>query len=335
MGAASGTAFIYDARFLAHETGLHHPETPGRLEVIHQALSGDARLWAALEHRAPSPASREDLSRCHSARLIDEVADIAARGGGALDADTPMSAASFDVACLAAGAGLLGVDQVVGGEVTRAFAAVRPPGHHSRPGQAMGFCLFNNVAIAARYAQSRYHVGRVLIVDWDVHHGNGTQEIFYSDPSVYFFSVHQYPWYPGTGAGGERGAGAGEGTTLNIPLAGGTPAARHRDAFRDGLRKIEEAFAPELVLISAGFDSRRDDPLGGLLLEEADFAGMTLEVMALADRHAAGRVVSILEGGYNLRNLGASVAAHVSALAGGGSDLHSGDDDGDDARSGL
>lgn len=321
MSAASATAFIYDARFLDHETGPNHPETPRRVEVIHQALIEDAPLWAALEHRDPAPASREDLSRCHSARLIDQISETAARGGGALDGDTPMSAASFDVACLAAGAALGGVDRVLGGEAARAFAAVRPPGHHSRPGQAMGFCLFNNVAIAARYAQSRYHVGRVLIVDWDVHHGNGTQEIFYSDPSVYFFSVHQYPWYPGTGAAHERGAGGGEGTTLNLPLAAGTPASRHREVFREGLGKVEEVFAPELVLISAGFDSRRDDPLGGLLLEDADFAGMTLEVMALADRHAGGRIVSVLEGGYNLRNLGASVAAHVAALASGSSDL--------------
>jgi len=180
----------------------------------------------------------------------------------------------------------------------------------------MGFCLFNNVAVAARYAQSRYDVDRVLIVDWDVHHGNGTQEIFYEDPSVFFFSTHQHPWYPGTGASDETGAGPGEGTTLNVPLPAGTPAAAHRRAFRDALRRIGRAFRCDLVLISAGFDSRRGDPLGGLLLEDADFAGMTLEVMELADRAAGGRVVSVVEGGYNLNDLGAAVTAHVGALAG-------------------
>ena len=309
------TAFIYDPRFLDHDTGAH-PETARRLEVIREALEADRALWRELSHREPAPASMEDLARCHSMRLIDEIAGSVSGGLAALDADTPVSPESFEVACLAAGAAIRGVDLVLGREASNAFAALRPPGHHARPDRAMGFCLFNNVAVAARYAQSRYDVDRVLIVDWDVHHGNGTQEIFYEDPSVFFFSTHQHPWYPGTGASDETGAGPGEGTTLNVPLPAGTPAAAHRRAFRDALRRIGRAFRCDLVLISAGFDSRRGDPLGGLLLEDADFAGMTLEVMELADRAAGGRVVSVVEGGYNLNDLGAAVTAHVGALAG-------------------
>jgi acetoin utilization deacetylase AcuC-like enzyme len=178
----------------------------------------------------------------------------------------------------------------------------------------MGFCLFNNAAIGARYAQSRYGVERVLIIDWDVHHGNGTQDIFYRDPSVFYFSTHQYPFYPGTGSARETGEGPGEGTTLNIPMSQGTAARDHHEAFRKALSAIEEKFQPDLVIISAGFDARRGDPLGGLMLEDSDFADMTKEALDLADRHASGRVVSLLEGGYNLHTLGETVRTHVAAL---------------------
>jgi acetoin utilization deacetylase AcuC-like enzyme len=178
----------------------------------------------------------------------------------------------------------------------------------------MGFCLFNNAAIGARYAQARYGVETVLIIDWDVHHGNGTQEIFWTDPSVFYFSTHQYPFYPGTGAANERGAGKGEGFTLNVPLPSGTSGQAHREAFRDALHVIDNKFSPDLVMISAGFDSRRGDLLGGLMLEDSDFAEMTKEVLRIAEKHSKGRVIGLLEGGYNLNLLGGSVTSHISAL---------------------
>ena len=312
---AMPTALIHDPRFLKHETG-DHPETPLRLEAIESELEASESLWAELTHVQPRLASSDDIVRCHSSGLVDAVREAAASGVPGLDADTRIGSESFEVARLAAGAVMRGVDLVVGGDASNAFAAVRPPGHHARPDQAMGFCLFNNVAIAARYAQSRHGVERVMIVDWDVHHGNGTQEIFYDDPSVFFVSTHQYPWYPGTGARSETGAGRGDGTTLNVPLLAGTPARSHREAFRSALDAAENVFHPDFVFISAGFDSRREDPLGGLMLEDEDFREMTEEVMDLADRVAGGRVVSVLEGGYNLANLGGSAVAHVSALAG-------------------
>jgi acetoin utilization deacetylase AcuC-like enzyme len=225
-----------------------------------------------------------------------------------------VSSESYDVARLAAGAAIAGVDEVMKAEGETAFALVRPPGHHATPGRAMGFCLFNNAAIAARYAQSRYGVETILIVDWDVHHGNGTQDIFYSDASVFYFSTHQYPFYPGTGSSGERGAGKGEGYTLNIPLSEGTGAPAHREAFAAGIKQIEKHFHPDLVIVSAGFDARRGDPLGGLMLEDRDFSEMTKTVMGVAERYGAGRVVSILEGGYNLNLLGGTVRSHLAAL---------------------
>ena len=309
------TALIYDRSFLDHDTG-DHPETRGRLEVVLTELAVDESLSRELIRVVPLPASGEDIARCHSSRLVEEIRDGAAWGLSELDADTPICPESFAVARMAVGAAIRGVDLVFGGEASNAFALVRPPGHHARPSRAMGFCLFNNVAVAARYAQARYGVEQVLVVDWDVHHGNGTQEIFYEDPSVFYFSTHQYPWYPGTGGRTETGRGAGEGATLNVPLAGGTPAPAHREAFRDALAAVEDRFHPDLVLVSAGFDSRRGDPLGGLMLEEGDFAEMTMRVLDMADRLAAGRVVSVLEGGYNLDHLGAAVTAHVRALAG-------------------
>jgi acetoin utilization deacetylase AcuC-like enzyme len=310
------TALITDSRFLDHQTGAH-PETPRRLDAIHGVLEGDSELWDKLEHVRPTAASEGDIERCHSAHLIEDIREAAARGVERLDADTVISRESFQVARLAAGAATRAVDLVMGSDVDNVFAAVRPPGHHAGTEVAMGFCLFNNAAIGARYAQAVYDVERVLIIDWDVHHGNGTQEIFYRDPTVFYFSTHQYPYYPGTGARTETGEGPGDGTILNVPLGVATPAATHREAFQDALDDIESRFHPDLVIISAGFDSRRDDPLGGLLLEDTDFAEMTKQVVGLAQRHSGGRVIALLEGGYNLDNLGGSVHAHVRALVSG------------------
>jgi acetoin utilization deacetylase AcuC-like enzyme len=246
--------------------------------------------------------------------MMEHLSGLCERGVSFLDLDTVICRESYDVALLAAGAAVTAVDQVFS-YATNAFALVRPPGHHATAGRAMGFCLFNNAAVGARYAQANYGAERVLIIDWDVHHGNGTQDIFYSDPTVFYFSTHQYPYYPGTGSAGETGIDAGEGATLNIPLRENTPARVHREAFSDALRTIEKIFPPDLIIISAGFDSRIDDPLGGLMLEDDDFREMTTEVMEMADRHAGGRVVSLLEGGYNLETLGQTVRTHVAALS--------------------
>jgi acetoin utilization deacetylase AcuC-like enzyme len=307
------TALIYDPAYLKHDTG-HHPEKADRIQVILSALEGDVSLWNRVDKVPPVVASEDDITRCHSGRLVEHVRSLCERGIPFVDLDTVICQESFDVARLAAGAAVTAIDAVFPGEAANAFALVRPPGHHATPNRAMGFCLFNNAAIGARYAQARYGAERVLIVDWDVHHGNGTQDIFYDDPTVFYFSTHQYPHYPGTGSSGETGTGRGEGTTLNIPLPGATPARTHREAFGDALKAIEQRFHPDLIVVSAGFDSRRGDPLGGLMLEDSDFAEMTRRVMDLADRFSSGRIVSVLEGGYNLETLGETVRTHVEAL---------------------
>jgi acetoin utilization deacetylase AcuC-like enzyme len=309
------TGLISSASFLSHETGFH-PETPRRLDVIHQALEGDPHVWSRLTQVEPEVASEADIARCHTPEMIDCVRRASREGQQRLDPDTVISAESFDVARLAAGAGIRAVDLVLDGTLDNAFAALRPPGHHARPEAAMGFCLFNNAGIAARYAQARYQLDHILIIDWDVHHGNGTQELFYADPSVFYFSTHQYPFYPGTGAATETGEGSGIGATLNVPLAARTPAVIHREAFSRALRRIDGIFHPDLIIISAGFDSGRDDLLGQLMLADSDFFEMTKEVMDLAARRCSHRIVALLEGGYNLEKLGPSVRVHVKALTG-------------------
>jgi acetoin utilization deacetylase AcuC-like enzyme len=298
------TALIYDPLYLRHDTGFH-PENAERLRAIAAALDADQELQA-----------REDLLRCHGEELVAQVRTSCERGRPFMDLDTVICPESFNVARLAAGAAITGIDEVFQGRASNAFAFVRPPGHHATAHRSMGFCLFNNAAVGARYAQAVYGAERVLIIDWDVHHGNGTQEIFYQDPSVFYFSTHQFPFYPGSGAANESGAGRGEGFTLNVPLPENTAAHSHRQAFLDALRLIERDFPPDFIIISAGFDARRDDPLGGLMLEDADFAEMTKAVLDMADRHAGGRVVSLLEGGYNIHTLGETVRTHVRALAG-------------------
>jgi acetoin utilization deacetylase AcuC-like enzyme len=230
--------------------------------------------------------------------------------------DTDIDRSSWRVAKHAAGGVLDAVDAVMDGRARNAFCVVRPPGHHATASRGMGFCLLNNIALAARYAQRRYGVERVLIVDWDVHHGNGTQEIFYRDPSVFFFSTHQWPLYPGTGRADETGAGAGQGTTMNFPFPAGSGRREILSAVEDALMPAADLFRPDLVLISAGFDSRSGDPLGRFTLTDEDFADLTQRVMELADRHAGGRLVSMLEGGYNIEGLASATAAHVKVLMG-------------------
>jgi acetoin utilization deacetylase AcuC-like enzyme len=304
---------ISDGRYLKHDTGAH-PENARRLESILRAIDRDEKLSKKLVRSVPRSASDEDIARCHREDLIFHIQSACEHDAGYLDVDTRISPDSFEVARLAAGAAVAAVDAAMAEEGGRAFGVIRPPGHHATITTAMGFCLFNNAAIAARYAQTKYGVERVLIIDWDVHHGNGTQDIFWTDPSVFYFSTHQYPYYPGTGARDERGGGRGEGATLNVPLAIGTSAQDHRQAFADALHEIERKFPPDLIVISAGFDSRRGDPLGGLMLEDSDFSEMTKDVLRLAEKHGAGRVVGLLEGGYNLDLLGESVRSHLAAL---------------------
>ena len=310
------TAIVHHPIFREHDTGPGHPETPSRYQVVMDALRGDAALWSSLKEVQAREAPRGDIQAAHSPQLYKQVERVVSEGTGYLDADTVVSMRSLDAARHAAGAPCQAIDLIMRGEVNNAFVPVRPPGHHATEERAMGFCLFNNVAVAARYAQQHYaEIERVVILDWDVHHGNGTQGIFYADPSVYFFSSHQYPWYPGTGTRGEKGTGRGLGYTMNLPLRAATPAAEQKRAFEAALDDISSSFSPDLIIISAGFDSHVGDPLGQLMLKDNDFVAMTRAVKQWAASSCQGRVVSCLEGGYNLETLGETVRAHVEELA--------------------
>jgi len=304
---------VWDERYLAH-SAPGHPERPERLSAIRAALVG-AGLWDRLRPIAPTPAAQEDLLRVHTREHLEAVRQTAGAGGLVwFDADTYAGPDSYDAALLAAGGVCAAVDAVAKGDVRAAFCAVRPPGHHASAGRAMGFCLLNNVAVAARHAQTACDLKRILIVDFDVHHGNGTQDIFYADGSVFYISTHQWPHYPGTGAAAETGAGAGAGRNLNLPLPAGSGDSEVLAALDKGLAKAE-AFKPDLVLVSAGFDGHRDDPLAGFALTEDGYAEITRHIRRLAEKSARGRIVSVLEGGYDLGALGRSVVAHVRAMA--------------------
>ncbi len=308
------TLLYYDSRFLDHDTGAH-PERPERLRQILARL--DQRGVAArCEWPEWSPASRERVARVHHPGYVDRIAALADRGGGQPDSDTVVSPQSYDVAMLAAGAACDAVDQVVSGLSKTAFCVVRPPGHHALADRAMGFCLFNNIAIAACVARDEYDLNRVLIVDWDVHHGNGTQDSFYDDGRVGFFSCHRWPFYPGTGDVDETGTGDGLGATCNLPTTLGTSRETYLGHFTTELEKFAARIRPELVLVSAGFDSHRADPIGSLGLEVEDFAELTAIVNSIANAHADGRIVSILEGGYNPPVLAECVETHLRGLMG-------------------
>jgi acetoin utilization deacetylase AcuC-like enzyme len=292
-----------------HEAEGYHPEQPARLSAIHQELERSG-LGQRLQSHEAVPASKEQLERAHSPAHVAEVfARVPAQGVAYMDPDTFMNPRSLDAALRAAGAVVQGVDQVMSGEATAVFCAVRPPGHHAERHRAMGFCLFNNVAVGAAHALAEHGLERVAIVDFDVHHGNGTEDIFRDEPRLLLCSSFQHPFYPGTGS-----------TTVsdhirNMPLAAGTDGEQYRQRVTAEWLPALDEYRPQLIFFSAGFDAHRDDPLGGLKFDESDFAWITGEVKQIAERHAEGRMVSTLEGGYNLEALGKSVAAHIEALA--------------------
>jgi len=311
------TGLLLDEIFERHDTGIGHPETAGRVKAVAEKLKADGLVEKCqrLDFRR---ARDEEILLCHHPDYLNLVKrEIDGKSSGQLSTgDTVYGQESLDVATQAVGGVLNAVDAVMEGGMDNAFAVVRPPGHHANADTGMGFCIFNNVAIAVRHAQRKHDLERVLIVDWDVHHGNGTQDIFYQDGSVVYFSTHQHPWYPGTGMAGEKGDGKGEGTTINHPLPAGSGMIEIEAAFRESLVPKMAKFKPEMVLVSAGFDSRIGDPLGQFQLSDADFVALTGILLELADDHCEGRLVSVLEGGYSLSGLAAAAAAHLEALTG-------------------
>jgi len=308
------TGLVYDPRYLEHDMGMGHPESPNRLRSIMQRLEQSGTLQRLIRIEARR-AEDEWITQIHQPGYVAALAKHApTQGRISLDPDTSMSPGSLTAAYLAAGGTLAAVDAIMSRQVEHVFCAVRPPGHHAEAGRAMGFCLFNNIAIAARYAQKRHALQRVLIVDWDVHHGNGTQHSFEDDPSILFFSTHQYPHYPGTGRGTERGTGAGEQFTINVPMEAGEGDEDYQAVFNKTLVPAADNFKPDFVMISAGFDAHRDDPLASMGLTEAGYADLTAIVAGIAKRYAHGRILSTLEGGYNLTALAASVDSHLTAL---------------------
>ena len=310
------TGLVYHHLFLEHDTGAGHPERPDRLRSIMKRLE-EKMILPKLQHLMIDLASEEWIIKVHTSEHFKFVKESCARGVEVVDqGDTHICPKSFNAAMLAVGGVLAAVDAVMTGILSNVFCAVRPPGHHAESKLPMGFCLFNNVAVAARYAQIKYDIGKIAIIDWDVHHGNGTQEIFYEDPSVFYFSTHQYPFFPGTGARSERGNGKGTGYTLNCPMRAGSGEKEYLDAFTREIIPALDAYHPELILISAGFDAHKDDPLANMNLTENSFMKLTSLVMEIAEKQSGGRIVSVLEGGYNVAALAGSVESHLRVLCG-------------------
>ena len=298
--------------FLSHETG-HHPEQAERIRGIPDRLR-QTGLEQECRRVEFEPVARQRLARVHSAGYIDEIWAASKSGGGHVDADTIVGPSSYHVALMAAGSVCDATERLVRGEDSKALCLVRPPGHHAMTNRAMGFCLFNNVAVAARFAADELGLDRVLIVDWDIHHGNGTQATFWEDPKVGFLSIHRWPFYPGSGDSDERGGGPGLGTTVNLPVEYGISRRDYLATFNDGLEKIAAKIEPRLVFISAGFDAHQQDPVGNLGLQTEDFITLTDAVLDVADDYADGRVISVLEGGYDPQALTDCVEVHLSTM---------------------
>ncbi len=307
------TVIIYDDIYLKHDTWPDHPENSARIINTIEHLRS-ANCWQKLDIKKPRAATEAEVSAIHSTSQIVQIAEIASSGGGYLDPDTYVSSDSYEAALNAAGAPLTAIDLIMDKKVDNAFCLVRPPGHHATPEKGMGFCLFNNVAIAAKYIQSRYSLDRIVIIDWDVHHGNGTQDAFYDDPSVMYFSMHRYPFYPGTGAEEETGKDSGSGFTINIPLSYNTEPQEYLKFFEEILEKRVKPFKPQFILISSGFDAYRLDPISGLSLEASDYNKLTKLTQNVAKYCCDGRIVSCLEGGYHLLDLPKCIEEHLNGL---------------------
>ena len=306
------TGFIYHPQYLKHDTEPH-PENPGRLKAIREKIES-SEIHQYLISPEPRRATDDELAANHESSYIDHVRNSCRDGVQNLDGDTVICSDSWDAAILSAGAGLTAIDQILTGQLDNAFTAVRPPGHHAEKDRAMGFCLFNNVAIAARYAIKKHRLNRVFIFDWDVHHGNGTQHSFYSDPSVYYSSAHQYPFYPGTGGEDETGTRDGLGSTLNFPLDAFTGDSAYLDIIKNKLIPEVQSFRPDLIIISAGFDAHKDDPLAQMRVSSDCYGKMTSLILKTAKEVCGGRLMSMLEGGYNYTALADSVLEHVNVL---------------------
>ena len=308
------TAFSTDPLFLSHDTGPGHPERAARLSYTLEHLQSQD-WFSSLDTKPAAACDLQWLYGIHDHELVARAQASCKNGLPYLDSpDVAISKESFDIALLAAGTVLSLADTVATGGADNAFALIRPPGHHAEHDTALGFCLFNNIAIAARYLQQHHGLEKIVVVDWDVHHGNGTQHLFEEDPSVFYISTHQYPHYPGTGSRSEEGLGAGKGTTLNCPMNAGAGDADFTAAFTEKIIPAIDNYRPDMILISAGFDAHRDDPLGAINLSTAHYAWMTERLMECADRHCEGRILSALEGGYDLRALADSVSTHIETL---------------------
>ena len=313
--ASLPTGWVFHPDYLKHDSGAGHPEGKERLVALIEHLQKKG-LLEQLKSIQPRPASVEQIEAAHDSSYIRRVETMCENGGGMLDPDTQVGSESYKAALMAAGGVMAAADAVINKKVKNAFCAVRPPGHHAERAKAMGFCIFNNVAAGAKYVQKKWGLKKVLIVDWDVHHGNGTQSIFWDDPTVFYFSTHQFPYYPGTGSENEVGGGEGEGFTFNMPMYAGSGDLEYVEAFENIFYPLAAKFAPDFIFISAGFDGHQDDPLASISLSDSGFKKLTQVIVKLASESCEGRLVSVLEGGYNLKSLSVSVEKHIRVLMG-------------------